>query len=463
MTEDRRFAKGHNGNLRLDDTYVEIQRQTGMIDRATRMNRKLYGGPGQWETKRIPYNRIASLEFRGATKAAFGLLKIVRAEEDDAVSRRAASFGRLIDRLPGGSSEVFHGAMHPDAVTFKIANQREFEVVADELRLRLRQHNGEEALQRAAAQVTLDAAEAAGCVTDEHLLVPCPACGAPCVAPVSASAWLCLACARHVQPVHCSGCKRGYLRSVDPATKQPLGSASCPYCRRDVLPDITTFSAITNESKDLALPGDGPGGLERLMYRGRRVIRGHVLHLEGVSGIAIGQCAVVFDEREVVLSTGARGGAVVRIPFADLRGLQVAGRGEVVTVTDPGVVGGGFGTTMGGAAWGALKGAAMAAVINDLLSVTRRDIETIVHCTWQGGQITLLNDELHPETLAAILDPVTRRIESSVPGAAHTDAPPDRESRDPAARLRQLASLREEGIISEEDFQAQKARLLDEF
>lgn len=484
MSEPRLFAKGYSGDLRLDDTYVEIRRSSGLMEKAAHFNRAIWGGDGTWETRRIPLEDVESIEFKEAGQRVAGYLKIIERERDDSpkASKRGVPGMRVYSRIiPGASGELLRTATDGNAVTFMFAQQSAFIALAEELEARLRNLRAAEARRAiatpsdapqsahrvtqayAAAQTALEAAERESAVPAGFLLETCPTCGAPCVVPEASSESVCIACDRILRGVRCSACDRGHLRSLESVTSRVLGGASCPHCGSDApLQSVAFLDAASDPPVQVV--DYGAERIGRLLFRPRRVVTGQILNLEGLSGRATGTCTAIFDELELILVTGDRTKAAHRVPFAEVIELQVAGRGEIVSESNPGVVGGGFGTTMGGTAWAAAKGAYMAMVINELLTVRRRDVETIVQIGWKGGQVTLLNNQLHPAMLEEILEPVVSRIRSRNDQAGRTQAPraSSEPANDVAGRLRQLTSLREDGLITDEDFQAQKSRLLSE-
>jgi hypothetical protein len=139
---------------------------------------------------------------------------------------------------------------------------------------------------------------------------------------------------------------------------------------------------------------------------GRRGIKGSILSLTGVSGIATGGCSVIFDRESVVALLGVESNQL-RLDYSEVTSLQVAGRGEFVTTSGGGWMGGGFGSR------GIIEGIALATVANALTTTKRHQIETIVNLNWNSGSLTLLNTELLPTQWASILSPVIQRIEAA--------------------------------------------------
>jgi hypothetical protein len=96
-----------------------------------------------------------------------------------------------------------------------------------------------------------------------------------------------------------------------------------------------------------------------------------------------------------------------RLNYSDIASLQIAGRGEFVTTSGGGWMGGGFG--LGGIA----EGIALATVLNALTTIKHHHIETIFHLNWNSGSVTLLNTRLPPAQWASALSPVVQQIEAA--------------------------------------------------
>ena len=135
-----------------------------------------------------------------------------------------------------------------------------------------------------------------------------------------------------------------------------------------------------------------------------------VLAMTGISGLANAECLVYFDPETILLMIGAVENQWT-LRYGDITSLQIGGRGDVVTTTTSGTrwSGGGFGPA------GIAEGIVLSKVLNYLTSrtTTRHRTETILHLTWQGGSVTLLNSELAPNQWAYALASVIQRIEAS--------------------------------------------------
>jgi hypothetical protein len=115
---------------------------------------------------------------------------------------------------------------------------------------------------------------------------------------------------------------------------------------------------------------------------------------------------VIFDREYVTVIIGNVSNQR-RLNYSDITSLKIAGRGEFVTASGGGWMGGGFGAT------GILEGVAVASILNALTTVTHHHIETIVHLNWNSGSVTVLNTQLQPAQWASLLSPVVQRIEAT--------------------------------------------------
>jgi hypothetical protein len=191
-----------------------------------------------------------------------------------------------------------------------------------------------------------------------------------------------------------------------------IGVWQCPYCgeraKRQRWPAAPISEFASAEPWALSLYGNRVG--EVLSDPERRSIDGSILSVTGVSGIATGGCTVVFDREFVTVWLGTSP-STLRLTYLDVTSLQIAGRGDVLTTSGGGWMGGGFGPA------GIVEGVALATVLNALTTINQHHIETIVHLNWNSGSLTLLNTMWLPAQWASLLAPVVQRIE-----AAHLQA-----------------------------------------
>lgn len=143
---------------------------------------------------------------------------------------------------------------------------------------------------------------------------------------------------------------------------------------------------------------------------------------------------------------------VWRADVSEIENIEIYGPGEKTSTTGGGFVGGGFGGKS------ALKGVAVAAVLNSLTSTTSTSVKTFLRFETSACELTLLCTKHPPELLRSMMAPVfiATRNSRTRPSQASIDS----FSVDPIDRLTRLADLRDRGAISVDEFDAAKAKLL---
>lgn len=310
-------------------------------------------------------------------------------------------------------------------------------------------------------QRTTDEIWSGGEVPPGFALVACPECATGALVPLDSGEMSCPSCEICTAFLVCPGCE-----TLSPLSYWPdqyavaLKHLRCDSCGskgrsrwewasfEDALPILDGFDVLNyggHRTRALAFPG-------------RRGIGGTVLSIEGLSGIAVGDVEVIFDADNVNILVGDELRAHT-LDYASITSLQVAGRGEVITKTGGGWVGGGFGLK------GAIKGAFMADMLNALTTVKHRHVETIVHLGWTSGNLAFMNTQFLPERVAQILEPVTDHLRDQATEPEASSAPAraiNQPSANFAVRIQRLQELRDKGLISEEEFTSQRARILSE-
>jgi hypothetical protein len=240
----------------------------------------------------------------------------------------------------------------------------------------------------------------------------CDRCGAGNVVGPTASDWRCHACGSWTSYRWCPRCKDP-IRFPPDARGPQVTYRKCTRCgyqaKRDAWPAALIFE-FGPPSHDWALSLYGERMGEAMSDPERRRIVGTILSVTGVSGIATGECTVIFDRESVIVAIGDRYNQR-RLHYSDITSLQVAGRGAFVTTSGGGWMGGGFGGK------GMIEGLALATILSALTTRKQYHIETIVYLNWNSGSVTLLNTDLLPAQWASALSPVVQRIE------AHQQAP----------------------------------------
>lgn len=297
-----------------------------------------------------------------------------------------------------------------------------------------------------------------------HAVLPCPSCGVGSVVGEAANDWPCTACELLLQPCRCGSCGTPAVLTRDPfSERQSELRGWCETCK--AMKKWWHGATLADVLVDTRMLDTLPYGAERvgsLLFEGRRVLQGKILALEGVSGLAVGTGIVVLDRDAVHLVVG-KARVQHRFDYTQITRLQVAGRGEFVTKTGGGWVGGGFGLS------GALQGAFMAEALNFLTTRKLRHVESLLHLGWNGGGLTLLNQVYAPERLAVLVEPAVARLNAlqaaSGSGKSQSDAlasTPTAEAETVVARIQKLETLRDLGLISPEEYADQRSRILAE-
>jgi hypothetical protein len=132
------------------------------------------------------------------------------------------------------------------------------------------------------------------------------------------------------------------------------------------------------------------------------------------------------------------------LAYDQIAAFEIAGPGRVRS--GGGFIGGGFGLE------GAAEGMIVAGVLNAL--TTRSSVTTILNLTATGGEVIFHHGERTPEELRVFLSPLAGRV-AARRGAAAPQADP---SDDPIERLAKLKELKEAGLLTDEEFEAARAR-----
>lgn len=198
---------------------------------------------------------------------------------------------------------------------------------------------------------------------------------------------------------------------------------------------LTALEALTNDSPEsIPQPGVDYGWTNAV-----------ILASYGY-GFSEGESLAFAMDTEVFWLRSYSSTHVERIRLDSILAAEVGGPGEVQS--GGGFIGGGFGVD------GFLIGAAGAAVLNKL--TTRSSVQTVLRITTKQGELTLFTDQVTPDALDHWLAPVRHTIatggDKPVPPVAASSV---------ADELSKLAGLKDEGLLTEEEFAAAKARLLE--
>jgi hypothetical protein len=155
----------------------------------------------------------------------------------------------------------------------------------------------------------------------------------------------------------------------------------------------------------------------------------------------------------VTVSTSAAGvhlyeatlGRQVDIPYSELTGVEFLGAGT--KYSSGGFWGGGFGLE------GAAEGMLIASILN---SITRKTtINTGLAIASIRGELLLNHDRISRDELRRKLSPLFTRFNAAKRKAAE---PAVAAADDPAAQLERLAELRDQGLLTAEEFEEARAR-----
>lgn len=169
------------------------------------------------------------------------------------------------------------------------------------------------------------------------------------------------------------------------------------------------------------------------------------IHLGG-SGYSIPAESLVSFEAgtEGFLLTGTQQSFAVRIRYSEVDDFKFDGG---ILQRGGGFAGGGFGVV------GFAVGAAASMALNKVTS--KSEIQTTLQLLTTGGEILLYTNLATPDQLEMMFSEARTRIRS-----ATTQRMTPSSSSSVADELLKLSSLRESGILSDDEFQAAKARLL---
>lgn len=142
------------------------------------------------------------------------------------------------------------------------------------------------------------------------------------------------------------------------------------------------------------------------------------------------------------------GSAASSMSYTDLLDIEIAGG---ATTSGTRIIGGGFGLS------GALEGMLIASAINSLTRRTK--INSFVRIASMSGEVALHHGALMPSQLRELLGPAVHAVAVRRAGGTQVQAQSEPAS-DPVSQLERLATLRTQGVLSEDEFIAVKARIL---
>lgn len=149
-------------------------------------------------------------------------------------------------------------------------------------------------------------------------------------------------------------------------------------------------------------------------------------------------------ENNAINVADSKSGITVRLAFGEIAVVDVGGPGMIQS--GGGYSGGGFGVA------GFVLGVSAAAALNKL--TTSYAVRTLLRVSTRNGELNLVTDEILPGDLELDLAPVRVGMRAARVAVHSGD--------DVVDRLERLAALRDRGVLTEEEFQSQKQRILGE-
>ena len=303
----------------------------------------------------------------------------------------------------------------------------------------------------------------------EGLAAPCRSCGAGNVIPHGSDAIQCANCGNRLNTYsadenlvlgRCPRCSADSVLEKPQPRGFPGVRMTCSLCSVVTWSSDWTFEPLRDVPKSGVTHRDFgrysvPENEIALLLSNpdRRIARGEIISISGLSGMAKGRCSVVFDLDVVRIAIENEPG-FHEIPYDSVQSLQFAGRGSHTVSSGARVIGGGFG--LEGAAVGMMEAALANAVIKK--ATKQHLIETIVTLQWNSGSLVLFMGDATPEDVAARLQVVVTRLKEAANSVA--PAPITSPPIDLVSQIKELAALREQGVISEAEFAAAKAKIL---
>ena len=218
---------------------------------------------------------------------------------------------------------------------------------------------------------------------------------------------------------------------------------------------LARLKAREADAKRLRSPALDSGELLELDARSIASLR-DLVYLGGYvpeSPITAGErCDVRFGENRLLVFASHRADLLAEIPYSQIEDVEIGGPGMVKS--GGGFTGGGFGLG------GAIEGMAIAAVLNAM--TTRTSITTIMRVQGIGFELFLLHSRLTPDRLRIEMSRTLGVIRTARAGEATARPSPETRpvSVSPVEELAKLADMLEKGLLTREEFDLMKARIL---
>jgi hypothetical protein len=235
----------------------------------------------------------------------------------------------------------------------------------------------------------------------------------------------------------------------------------CPYClsvQRDGQVTAWTWAEDqTRHPERVSLQPAWTPTVETSFDVDRRTLYNFTLAAAGGSHIqAKASCTIDFTSAGITIhaSDGLRDVVKESVSYAEVVALQISG---TTTRRNAGMIGGGFGVV------GAAEGILVASVINSL--TTRTKIYTLLRIATTRSEYVFVSYSVDSSALQLSLTPAQLRVRQAhqAPEPPHAQPQPQAPANSGlsvADEVRKLAAVRDEGLLTEEEFAAAKARLL---
>jgi hypothetical protein len=221
------------------------------------------------------------------------------------------------------------------------------------------------------------------------------------------------------------------ITALDPATAERA---------RHQLARRTDADAVALERK--RLQASSLGYLGRVIYLG-----GYVPGAELTAGQPYD---VWFTPDQIAVRAPGELKALAEVPYPEVATVDIGGPG--LTKSGGGFIGGGYGVA------GAAEGMAIAAVLNAL--TTRVKIKTVIRIEAAQAELFFLHTLVEPEALRIELSRALGAIRQAKPATIEPGGGGDRSYRSAAERLATVTRLHDEGVLTDQEYQAKRAEII---
>ena len=173
-------------------------------------------------------------------------------------------------------------------------------------------------------------------------------------------------------------------------------------------------------------------------------------HVPGAAVTPGAQYDMRFLEDRLVMSVSRRPTVLAEVLYGQVEDVEIGGPG--IVKSGGGFAGGGFGLA-------AVEGMAIAAALNAL--TTRTSVKTVMRIQATACELFLLHTKLPPEQLRIEMSgPLTAIRAARAAGAAAQEQGRAARVSSPVEELAKLAAMLEKGLLTREEFNLMKAKLL---